>query len=671
MVLRMGFRHVAALVSAASLATGAFGVALDILPAHAAPAGFGVYVPMSPVRILDTRLKLGLDHKPGVSEVFQLNLSSSAAAVPGNAVAVVLNVTATQADAGGFVSAWPSGLAQPNTSIINIERAGQTLANLVTLPLGAGGSISLFTEQSMHMIADVQGYYSASAFDGVTAVDRAGRFVPAAMRMYDTRLAQFGNVPLGAGSSVSLDIRPFNGGSEAVAAVLKVTVAQATAGGYWTVYPAGGALPNASNINANDPGDTVPNQVITQVTDGQFTIYSEAGGHVIVDLLGYFTSPTAALGTTGEFHPISPDRWLDMRTGTALAPRLVHANRTVEVGLRSSADLPADKLGTVGSVVMNLTVTQSTTGGYFTAIPGGTNLPDQSSSNVNRRGQTFANHTITQVSARGFDIYTEHGGYMIADITGYFTGTPTTAVLPPPVPVDSWLAALVNPVYSLTPGTQTIRWDPCRAIRYRVNLTDYSYDGGVVDEAMKRLSTATGLEFVNVGNTTYMPAIDINNPNQVWSQSTPFQGYTRTGDYEIVIVLDPSNKSGVFTGPGELGVTQTMYTRAGTGEITLATVMINMSTVGAVAQWNFEGLGPVLLHELGHGVGLNHVPLNTNNLMEATSNPSEKRQSYGAGDLYGLRVVGESNGCVNPTVHGTQNSSAFQRPVDFVSAISR
>ncbi len=640
-------------------------------PASAATGfGFGVYVPMNPTRILDTRLGLGLDHQPATGETFNLNFASSSAAVPVDAVAVVVNVTATQATGSGFVTAWPQGQPKPNTSIINIERAGQTLANLVTVPLGIGGGVSLFTATSMHLIADVQGYYASSSFDGVNPFDHAGRFMPVTNRMLDTRLSP-GAARVGAGASVTVDVRPWIGGVDAIAAVLKVTVADATNGGYWTVYPANTTQPNSSNINVNSPGDVVPNQVITRLTNDQFTVYSEQGGHLIVDIVGYFTSSTAPVGVEGEFHPVSPDRWLDMRTDTALAPRLVHGDRTVEVAMRPSVDLPSGMIPRVGSVVMNLTVTGATTGGYFLAYPAGGAVPGTSSSNVSMTGQTFANHVITQVSARGFDLYTYAGAYLISDITGYFTGTPAPGTFPKPVPIDSWLAAPGGGSYAFLDGAQTVRWDPCRPVRYRVNLTSYPNDQSVVDEAMKRLSTATGLEFVYVGPSTYMPNINAFDSSTVWSQSTPLQGFNRSGDYEVIIILDSGNASHAFSSPGELGVTQTMFTRQGTGEITLATVMINMSYVGTVDPWSYEGLGPVLMHELGHGVGLGHVPANTFNLMETTSNFSEQMRTYGAGDLYGLRVVGAANGCVNPALHGTVKAASLDSADQSVSVISR
>jgi hypothetical protein len=67
--------------------------------------------------------------------------------VPATGVsAVILNVTATDATQPGFVTAWPAGGGQPVASNLNVERAGQTIPNLVIVPVGPGGGVSLCPE---------------------------------------------------------------------------------------------------------------------------------------------------------------------------------------------------------------------------------------------------------------------------------------------------------------------------------------------------------------------------------------------------------------------------------------------------------------------------------------------------------------------------------------------
>jgi hypothetical protein len=90
----------------------------------------------------------------------------------GDVKAVVLNVTAVNATAPGYVTVWPSGAPQPVASNINLDAAGQTRPNLVTVQPASDGSISLYTSGGAHLLADVAGYYTFAANA------RAGRMFP-------------------------------------------------------------------------------------------------------------------------------------------------------------------------------------------------------------------------------------------------------------------------------------------------------------------------------------------------------------------------------------------------------------------------------------------------------------------------------------------------------------
>ena len=116
--------------------------------------------------------------------------------------AVVLNVTATEAEAAGFVTVWPTGQERPNASNLNLERVGQTIPNLVVVPVGAGGRVSLYAQSAVHLLADVAGWFSdASAGSAV-----AGLFVPVApARVLDTRDGT-GTVAGALGPDASVDL---------------------------------------------------------------------------------------------------------------------------------------------------------------------------------------------------------------------------------------------------------------------------------------------------------------------------------------------------------------------------------------------------------------------------------------------------------------------------------
>ena len=60
----------------------------------------------------------------------------------------------------GFLTAWPSGAAQPASSTLNFL-PGQTVPNLVMIKLGSGGGLSILNGRgSANVLVDVMGYVS-------------------------------------------------------------------------------------------------------------------------------------------------------------------------------------------------------------------------------------------------------------------------------------------------------------------------------------------------------------------------------------------------------------------------------------------------------------------------------------------------------------------------------
>jgi len=75
---------------------------------------------------------------------------------------VVMNVTATQTTAAGYITLWPTGEPQPIASNLNVN-PGQDVPNLVTVKLGAAGRVSVFNFGGpVQVVADVAGYYTST-----------------------------------------------------------------------------------------------------------------------------------------------------------------------------------------------------------------------------------------------------------------------------------------------------------------------------------------------------------------------------------------------------------------------------------------------------------------------------------------------------------------------------
>ncbi len=78
--------------------------------------------------------------------------------VSGDAAAVVLNVTVTEAQAAGFLTVYSCGTARPNASSLNYV-AGSTVANAVIVKVGDSGQVCIFNQSATHLLADINGYF--------------------------------------------------------------------------------------------------------------------------------------------------------------------------------------------------------------------------------------------------------------------------------------------------------------------------------------------------------------------------------------------------------------------------------------------------------------------------------------------------------------------------------
>jgi hypothetical protein len=380
-------------------------------------SGVGRYIPLPPLRILDTRDGNGAAKgKLTGGQTIDLQVTGRAGVPTSGVSAVVFNLTGTGATGPGFVTAWPAGGAKPNASSLNLE-TGSTVANLVTVSVGNGGKVSLFTFGGTHLVADIAGYYEP--VDGSTT---NGRFVPVSpARVLDTRNA-IGiptNTKVGAGKTITVQLTgkggiPVSGVSAVVA---NLTATGADQPGFVTAWPSG-AVPNASNVNLDAVGQTRPNQIILPVSStGTINLFTYAGTHLIVDVAGYFTDNTAPASTSGLFVALSPQRILDTRTNVGTTGGKPVSDATLNVNVAGLANIPP--VG-ASALVANLTATDATAPGFVTAWPAG-GVPNVSNLNLDRVGQTSPNQITLPLSGTGtMNLFTKGGTHLIIDIEGYY-----------------------------------------------------------------------------------------------------------------------------------------------------------------------------------------------------------------------------------------------------------
>ena len=205
------------------------------------------------------------------------------AALPAGAKpsAAVLNVTATNAAAAGYLTAYACDTDRPLASNLN-PAPGQDVAAHVVAPVGADGKVCIFTHDPTDVVVDIMGWY------GGKAPDAAGFEHVGPSRLLDTRSRE-GPVVARAPARVLHVLgtgRIPNTGVTAV--VVNVTATNATGGGFATVYACDDPLPTSSNLNF-DRGLDVANLATVPVrATGAICLYTNRTTDLIVDVEGWF-----------------------------------------------------------------------------------------------------------------------------------------------------------------------------------------------------------------------------------------------------------------------------------------------------------------------------------------------------------------------------------------------
>ena len=130
------------------------------------PTAPGAFVSLAPARLLDSRSGNGATGPVSAFGTVGLQVTGRGGVPASGVAAVVANVTVTQPGTGGFITAYPAGTTMPTASNLNFV-AGQTIPNLTSVKVGAGGKVNLTNNsgQTVQLIADVAGYYLSCEVD--------------------------------------------------------------------------------------------------------------------------------------------------------------------------------------------------------------------------------------------------------------------------------------------------------------------------------------------------------------------------------------------------------------------------------------------------------------------------------------------------------------------------
>lgn len=210
-----------------------------------------------------------------------------------------------------------------------------------------------------------------------------------------------------------------------------------------------------------------------------------------------------------------------------------------------------------------------------------------------------------------------------------------------PEPPDYALA-----ITTLADGRRAaLRWNPCQVITYQVNvgavpLSRRAAVAGEIRAAVAKLSAATGMVYRYEGTTTTVPRT-----SNVTRQKA-----------ELVVAVTTPARTDFEIGGGMLGYGGYRYWEwsrpAGVlivSDVAIARGWVVVDVAGLMSLRG--GFGPgatrgnVLLHELAHTVGLEHVD-DTDQLLFSSLRAGAPN-GYADGDLAGLARVGRAAGCLD------------------------
>jgi hypothetical protein len=351
--------------------------------------------------------------------------------VPGDATAVVVNVTAIAPTKGTFVTLYPDGVARPNSSNLN-PQSGAVVANLVEVELSAGGKIDVFNAAgTINVALDIEGFVSPSSTGEFNAI--------APSRICDTRTSgggvpltqcnASGANPINATTPLTFNVHTLTDNVPATgvtAVVFNLTAIAPSQRTVLTAYPSNVTKPNASNVNVN-AGVALPNRVIVPVSpSGTVSIANGVGlTNVAVDINGWY-------GSSGvDFFALTPARICNTQNGNpsdggqpGCTKALVPAGGILNIDVAGIDGVPIEIGGQPVAVVVNVTAVNATKATFITIYPGPNNSSRPNASDLNVSSNLpVPNLVVVEIGPDGtINLFNALGSTnLIVDVLGYYS----------------------------------------------------------------------------------------------------------------------------------------------------------------------------------------------------------------------------------------------------------
>jgi hypothetical protein len=456
----------------------------DVSGAAQLDSAAGQYVPITPIKIFDTRSGTGDEYGAGnltggesVPDIpvagFGCTSSPNSCVPLTGATSVFVNIEVLYASASGYITTYSASLSEsPGHASLNFPATHPTSgSDIVTLGnAGSSGSGDISIENNgdatIAVAMMVEGYFtdgsSTTPGDTFIGFPYDDTYHGAAWTtVFDSRDG-YGSID--PGDSLAVSIEPSASLAEyGVSASdidgVEIEVGTMESGGEGYLEFSGSDTSVPLRSMTYEPGETERLTDIVQVNPSNGTLEVTNDGtydtDVEIDVLGYFLNPNTSGVASATYTPLpSAVTVCDTRVGcTGVAEEPVPSDQsiTVQVAGASGTGIPSEN---IGDVAMEINAISAQDDGYLNVVPAGDAVGATSPavnfvSNLGSGSTAFSDTVLSQTSSAGYiTIYNESAGSVdvVISATGYWVD-PTS----PSPPSDL--------VASYSGGSATLNWD--------------------------------------------------------------------------------------------------------------------------------------------------------------------------------------------------------------------